>query len=89
LDHQKETAPIHIAVIGGGIAGLGLPWRASAKALFAIFPSPHLLLVNLAGGIKPSPLKREWSTRGTQENLGALAVANLKSASLTLSPIHA
>ncbi len=86
MDHQKETAPIHIAVIGGGIAGLGLPWRTSAKALFAIFSSPHRLFVNLAEGIKPSPLKREWSARGIQENLEALAIANLKSASLPLSP---
>jgi len=50
VDHQKETAPIPIAVIGG-IAGLGLPWRSRAKAWFAIFSSLHLLLVNLKAAV--------------------------------------
>ena len=44
LDHQKETASNPIAVVGGGIAGLGLTWRTSAKALFCdIFESATLV----------------------------------------------
>jgi hypothetical protein len=63
-----------------------LRWRTSVKALFAIFSGLHFLFVNLAEGIKPSPLKREWSARGIQENLEALAISNLKSAFLPRPP---